>query len=73
MSIWIDLKDLLNINCLIIFFNSLKGKYISKEEYNKAINTWDKFKKKTLGEYHDLFYYQMCLKSLLKNVWSTIN
>ena len=36
------------------FFSSLKGKCISKEEYDRAIKTWNVFKIKTLGEYHDL-------------------
>ena len=37
------------------FFSSLKGKCISKEEYDKAINIWNVFKKKALGEYHGLY------------------
>ena len=37
------------------FFSSLKGKCISKEEYDKAINIWNVFKMKTLGEYHGLY------------------
>ena len=36
------------------FFSSLKGKCISKEEYDKAINIWNVFKMKALGEYHGL-------------------
>ena len=37
------------------FFSSLKEKCILKEEYDRAINVWNVFKIKTLGEYHDLF------------------
>ena len=37
------------------FFSSLKDKWISKEEYDRAINIWNVFKIKTLGEYHDLY------------------
>ena len=37
------------------FFSSLKDKYISDGEYNTAINIWNVFKIKTLGEYHDLY------------------
>ena len=37
------------------FFNSLKDKCISTEEYDRAINVWNTFKIKTLGEYHDLY------------------
>ena len=37
------------------FFSSLKDKCISKEEYERAINIWNVFKIKTLGEYHDLY------------------
>ena len=36
------------------FFSYLKDKCISKEEYDRAINIWNVFKIKTLGEYHDL-------------------
>ena len=41
------------------FFSSFKGKCISKEEYDRAINVWNVFKIKTLGEYHDLHLKQM--------------
>ena len=37
------------------FFSSLKDKCISKEEYDRAINIWNVFNVKTLGEYHDLY------------------
>ena len=37
------------------FFNSLKDKCISKEEYDRAIHIWNVFQIKTLGEYHDLY------------------
>ena len=36
-------------------FSSLKDKFISEKEYDRAINIWNVFKIKTLGEYHDLF------------------
>ena len=37
------------------FFGSLKDRFISKEEYDRAINIWNVFKIKTLGEYPDLY------------------
>ena len=37
------------------FFTSLKDKCISEKEYDRAINIWNVFKIKTLGEYHDLY------------------
>ena len=37
------------------FFSSLKDKCISKEECDRAINVWNVFEIKTLGEYHDLY------------------
>ena len=37
------------------FFSSLKDKCISEEGYDRAINIWNVFKIKTLGEYHDLY------------------
>ena len=37
------------------FFSYLRDKCISKEEYDRAINIWNVFKIKTLGEYHDLY------------------
>ena len=37
------------------FFISLKDKCISEEEYDRAINIWNVFKIKTLGEYHELY------------------
>ena len=37
------------------FFSSLKGKCFSRTDYDRAINIWDVFKIKTLGEYHDLY------------------
>ena len=46
-------EDKLTDKCEI--FRSLKDKCISKEEYDRAINIWNVFKIKTLGEYHDLY------------------
>ena len=37
------------------YFSSLKDRFISKEEYDRAINVWNVFKIKTLGEYHNLY------------------
>ena len=37
------------------YFSSLKDRFISKEEYDRAINVWNVFKTKTLGEYHNLY------------------
>ena len=41
------------------FFSSLKDKCISEEEYDRAINIWNVFKIKKLGEYHELYLKQM--------------
>ena len=37
------------------FFSSLKDKYVSEKEFSRAINVWNTFKMKTLGDYHDLY------------------
>ena len=37
------------------FFSSLKESNISDKEYERAINVWEVYKIKTLGEYHDLY------------------
>ena len=37
------------------FYSSLKGKGISDEEYERAVNVWKCFDIKNLGEYHDLY------------------
>ena len=37
------------------FFNSLKDCCISDEEYSRAIDIWNIFNIKNLGEYHDLY------------------
>ena len=37
------------------FLNSLKDCYISDEEYCRAIDVWNIFNIKNLGEYHDLY------------------
>ena len=49
------------------FFSSLKDKCVNKEEYDRAINVWNVFKIKTLGEYHDLYLKADVL--LLTNVF----
>ena len=36
------------------FFSSLKNKCVSNEEYDRAVEIWDVFKIKALGEYHNL-------------------
>ena len=37
------------------FFSSLKDCGINQEECDRAVNVWNVFKIKTLGEYHDLY------------------
>ena len=36
-------------------FSSLKDKCINKKEYDRAINVWNVFKIKALGQYRDLY------------------
>ena len=36
------------------FYNSLTGKNISDKEYDHVFNVWNKFKMKTIKDYHDL-------------------
>ena len=37
------------------FFNSLRDKCISNEEYDRAINIWNVFKMNSIGDYHNLY------------------
>ena len=37
------------------FFNNLTQEDISEEDYAHALNVWDKFYTKMLGDYHDLY------------------
>ena len=37
------------------FFNSLKNKCISVKHYSHALDVWNKFKMKLLGDYYDLY------------------
>ena len=37
------------------FYSSLKDKYVSEKDYFHAVNVWNAFKKKTMGDYHDLY------------------
>ena len=36
------------------FYNSLTGSNISDKEYDHVLNVWNKFKMKTMKDYHDL-------------------
>ena len=57
MTIWTVLKKFFKnkLPDKCEFFSSLRDKCISKEEYDRAIDVWNVFKIKTLGEYHDLY------------------
>ena len=35
---------------------SLKDECISEKDYLRAINVWNTLKKKTMGDYHDLYF-----------------
>ena len=37
------------------FYSSLTKKKISDKEYEHALNVWNKFKMKTMKDYHDLY------------------
>ena len=37
------------------FYSSLKDKYVSENDYFHAVNVWNAFKMKTMGDYHDLY------------------
>ena len=38
-----------------MFYSKLTGEDISDSDYNHAKNNWEKFKCKTIGDYHDLY------------------
>ena len=49
---------------------SEKDGHISEENYLHAVNVWNDFKMKSLGDYHDLYFKSRCIvidwcKSLL--------
>ena len=37
------------------FYSSLKDEYISEKDCLHVINVWNMFKRKTMGDYHDLY------------------
>ena len=37
------------------FYSSLKHSCISEKDYLHVVNVWSEFKKKSLGNYHDLY------------------
>ena len=37
------------------FYSSLKDECISEKDYLHVINVWNTFKRKTMGDYHDLY------------------
>lgn len=37
------------------FYNSLKGEHVTDVDYKRALDTWDAFECKSLGEYMDLY------------------
>ena len=37
------------------FYSSLKGECISEKDYLHAVNAWNTFEMKTMGDYHDLY------------------
>ena len=55
---WVDLFKKFDESCLPDkerFFNSLKDKGITDEEYLRANRVWNVFDMKTFGEYHNLY------------------
>ena len=60
-------------------FSSLKDECISEKDYLKAVDVWNVFKIKTMGDYHDLYLntdvllLAVFLKSSLKHVWIITN
>ena len=38
-----------------LFFNSLTGDTVSESDYAQAVNVWQRFSIRTLGEYSDLY------------------
>ena len=39
----------------MLLFSSLKNKCISENNYSHILDVWNKFKMKSLGDYHDLY------------------
>ena len=37
------------------FYSFLSGEYISDKDYLYAVNVWNMFEMKTIGDYHDLY------------------
>ena len=60
-------------------FSSLKDECISEKDYLKAVDVWNVFKIKTMGDYHDLYLntdvllLAVFLKRSLKHVWIITN
>ena len=42
-----------------MFYNRLCNSNVTQEEYDHAINVWNKFNMKTFGDYHDIYLKQM--------------
>jgi hypothetical protein len=69
---WVDTFDKFNVQELPdikSFYSSLTKSDISKENYQHALNIWEKFNIKDMGEYHDLYLKTDVL--LLADVFET--
>ena len=42
-------------NCKEKFYSSLTDKKVSDKEYNHVLKVWNKFKMKTMKDYHNLY------------------
>ena len=65
-----EVKELPSIE---MFYSKITGEDISDEDYNHAKNVWEKFRCKTMGDYHDLYLksYVLILADVFENFRKT--
>ena len=58
----------------MLLFSSLKNKCISENNYSHTLDVWNKFKMKSLGDYHDLYLKAdvLLLADVFENFINTI-